>query len=385
MVGQHRKRDAMNLSSASPSAGLCGRGKASINPAGGWQTHMPDLWLEMPCVAAAVEPQAQHRWSTTVWACPVWAVLLHCHRQVLWPELNQQCRNAQCPCSALSTAPFHGQEVEKKGKSKTETAVLQGIYFSRESWCELYTAEMNFAVPGEHQDNWPKENAPAWFASMEWHWRAERTCPLLSCHLASFSYFWAGKHMWLAKGKNRLPKLWPSTNPCVWKGKNTVNATFSPGLFQPAGGCIPLKQHFRKKILELGLKTSLPAFLCYKPLRQESMSLPISLQRHSLEQAHSKAVSTVMPKIFKINFWRHHLTKDALLFWSCHWKPAAQYQTVWWTTHTSVSPTKGYQSKPGVGRISWNLFTDQGAENCISESKQPRDLTLLAHIIFFYI
>lgn len=64
---------------------------------------------------------------------------------------------------------------------------------------------------------------------------------------------------------------------CVWKGKNTVNITFLPGKSQLAGGCIPLKQHFRKKELELGLKTSLPAFLCYKLLRQESMSLPISL------------------------------------------------------------------------------------------------------------
>lgn len=150
---------------------------------------------------------------------------------------------------------------------------------------------MNFAVTQEHQDNWPKENTPARFASMEWHWRAERTRPLLSCHLASFSYLWAGKHMWLGKGKNRLPKLWPSTNPSVFGKARTVNTTFSPGLSQLAGGCIPLKQHFRKKKLELGLNTSLPAFLCYKLLRQESMSLLISLQGHSLEQGHSKAES----------------------------------------------------------------------------------------------
>lgn len=86
----------------------------------------------------------------------------------------------------------------------------------------------------------------------------------------------------------------PSCDPaqtCVCKGKNTVNTTFLPGLSQLASGCIPLKQHFSKEKLELGLKTSLPVFLCYKPLRQESMSLPISLQRHSMEQGHSKAES----------------------------------------------------------------------------------------------
>lgn len=94
--------------------------------------------------------------------------------------------------------------------------------------------------------------------------------------------------MWLGKGKNRLPKHNPK---CVWKGKNTVNTAFLPGQSQLAGECIPLKQHFRKKTLELGLKTSQPPFQCYKPLRQESMSLPITLQGHPLEQGHSKAES----------------------------------------------------------------------------------------------
>ncbi|RMC00004.1 hypothetical protein DUI87_23412 [Hirundo rustica rustica] len=78
---------------------------------------------------------------------------------------------------------------------------------------------------------------------------------------------------------------------CICKGKNTVNTTFLPGLSQLAGGCISLKQYFRKKKLELGLKTSLPAFLCYKLLRQEIMSLPISVQGHSFELGHSKAES----------------------------------------------------------------------------------------------
>lgn len=169
------------------------------------------------------------------------------------------------------------------------------------------------------------------------------------------------------QGKEQTSQAVTQHKPkCIWKGKNTVNTTFSPGLSQLAGGCIPLKQHFRKKKLELGLKTSLPAFLCYKPLRQESISLPISFFGEGPQQSR---VSTVMPKIFKINFWRHHLKKDALLFWSCHWKPAARYQTVWWTTHMSVLTAKGYRSKPGVGWISWSLFTDQGVEKCISESK----------------
>lgn len=90
---------------------------------------------------------------------------------------------------------------------------------------------------------------------------------------------------------------------CVWRGENTVNTTFSPGLSQLAGGCIPSKQHFRQKKLELGLKNSLPAFLCYKLRRQESTS-----PRHLFAGAFPGAgpqqsrVSTVMPKIFKIHF-----------------------------------------------------------------------------------
>lgn len=92
------------------------------------------------------------------------------------------------------------------------------------------------------------------------------------------------------QGKEQTSQAVTQHKPnCVWKGKNTVNTTFLPGLSQLAGGCIPLQQYFRKKKLELGLKTSLPAFLCYKPLRQGSMSFPTSVQGHSLEQGHSKA------------------------------------------------------------------------------------------------
>lgn len=93
------------------------------------------------------------------------------------------------------------------------------------------------------------------------------------------------------RGKEQTSQAVAQHNPSVFGKARIVNTTFSPGLSQLAGGCIPLKQHFRKKKLELGLKTSLPAFLCYKLLRQKSMSLPISLQGHSLEKGHSKAVS----------------------------------------------------------------------------------------------
>lgn len=153
----------------------------------------------------------------------------------------------------------------------------------------------------------------------------------------------------------------------------------------PACWCILLKQHFRKKKPELGLKTSLPAFQCYKPLRQESMSLPISLQGHSLEQGHSKADSA-QSCLRSLKF----LSEDTI--WQ---RMHCSFRAITKNLQTSakpcdglpmsILPTKRYQSKPAVGWISWHLFTNQGAENCIGESKQPRHLTLLAHIIFFYI
>lgn len=104
------------------------------HPAGEWPTHTADLWLEMPHVAAAApEPQPQHRWSSTVWACPEWAGLLHCHSQVLQPQLNQQHRNAQCLSPALSTAPFPGQGLRgdktKARNSKTETAKQKQLFY----------------------------------------------------------------------------------------------------------------------------------------------------------------------------------------------------------------------------------------------------------------
>lgn len=323
-MGQHRKRGGMNFSSASPAAGLCGRGEASSTLLQNGRRVVRNA----PCGSSSRdEPQPQHRWSTRVWACPVWAELLCCHRQALRPEQNQQHRNAHCPSPALSTAPFHGQELggEKKGarKSKTETAVLQGIYFSGEPWCELYTAEMNFAVTREHQDTWPKENTPARFASTEWHWRAERTCSLLSCHLASFSYLWTGQHMWLGEGKNGLPKLWPSTNASVF-GKARVQWTLHfrqacPSLLVDAfhGSSISGKGNWN-----WAWRAACQLFCAMSPWGRRETSLSISAGAFLGGRPQQSRVSTVMPKIFKIHFWKHHLTKDALLSWSYHWKTA---------------------------------------------------------------
>lgn len=124
---------------------------------------------------------------------------------------------------------------------------------------------------------------------------------LLPCQL--FIFMSREAHV-TGQGKEQTSHTVTQHKPkCVCKGKNTVNTTFLPGLSQLAGGCIPLQQYFRKKKLELGLKTSLPAFLCYKPLRQESMSFPHLCAGAFLGAGPQQSrVSTVMPKILKILF-----------------------------------------------------------------------------------
>lgn len=136
---------------------------------------------------------------------------------------------------------------------------------------------------------------------MEWHWRAENVPITVLSPCQPFVFMSREAHV-TGQGKEHTSQAVTQHKPkCVWKGKNTVNTTFSPGLSQFAGGCIPLKQYFRRKKLELGLETSLPAFLCYKPLRQESMSFPTSVQGHSLEQGHSKAESAQSRlRVFKL-------------------------------------------------------------------------------------
>lgn len=192
--------------------------------------------------------------------------------------------------------------------------------------------------------------------------------------------------MWLGKGKNTLPKLWPSTNPSVLERQEySEHYIFT----RPVPACWwmhPIEAVFQEKETGTGLEEQPASFsVLQAPEAGEHVFPHLCAGAFLGAGPQQSRVSTVMPKIFKINFWTQCLTKNALLFWSYHWKCADRCQTVWWTTHMSVLPTKGYRSKPGVGWISWSLFTDQGAENCIGESKQPRHLTLLAHIIFFFI
>lgn len=167
---------------------------------------------------------------------------------------------------------------------------------------------------------------------MDWHLRAERTCPLcpllcLSPYHTSTLHLGKGKHTWWVRERINFPSCDPAhKTKYVWKGNNTMNTTFMPSLSQPAGGCIWSMQCFRKKKLEPGLKTSLPAFLYHLPTRPSGAgrACPSCLFAGAFLGAgpQQSGVSMVTYKIFKIQFWRHHLTKDVSLFRGYRWKPA---------------------------------------------------------------
>lgn len=101
MVGQHRKRGGMNLSSASPAAGLCGRERKHPSTLLEDGKHMAEVWLEMPRVAAQMEHHGV--------SLPLVGSAPALPQANAATEQKQQHRNAQCPCPSLSTAPFHGQ------------------------------------------------------------------------------------------------------------------------------------------------------------------------------------------------------------------------------------------------------------------------------------
>lgn len=82
-----------------------------------------------------------------------------------------------------------------------------------------------------------------------------------------------------------------------------MNTTFLLGLSQLAGECIPLKQHFRKKIPGTGLEDQ-PASFSVLQAPEAGEDVPPHHFAGAFLGAGSQQsrVSTVTPKIFKIHF-----------------------------------------------------------------------------------
>lgn len=106
------------------------------------------------------------------------------------------------------------------------------------------------------------------------------------------------------QGKEQTSQAVTQHKPkCVWKGKNTVNTTFLPGLSQLAGGCIPLQQYFRQKKLQLGLKNQPASFSVLQAPEAGEHVLPhLCAGAFPGAGPQQSRVSTVMPPIFKIHF-----------------------------------------------------------------------------------
>lgn len=126
------------------------REKASINLAGRWQTYGRSVVRNAPYGSIDGAPRCEPA------PCRQCSCIITGKRCNLNRSSSTEMLSAHAQLLAQHLSMDRDREGKKKKKArirKTETAVLQGIYFSKESRCELYTAEMNFAVTGEHLDN----------------------------------------------------------------------------------------------------------------------------------------------------------------------------------------------------------------------------------------
>lgn len=109
------------------------------HPAGGWQTHTTDLWFEIPrVVAAAAQMSHNHSTDGAAWCEPAPCGQCSCtatgKRCDLSGTSSTEMLSAHPQLLAQHLSMDKDWEREKKkARSKTEKAVLQGIYFSRES------------------------------------------------------------------------------------------------------------------------------------------------------------------------------------------------------------------------------------------------------------
>lgn len=101
-------------------------------------------------------------------------------------------------------------------------------------------------------------------------------------------YLWTGKHMWLGKGKNRLPKLWPSINLSAF-GKARIQWTLHfhqacPSLLMDAFHWSSISG---KRNCNWAWRPARQLFCATSPWGRRACPSP----SHSLEKGHSKAKS----------------------------------------------------------------------------------------------
>lgn len=193
---------------------------------------------------------------------------------------------------------------------------------------------MNVAVTGEHQETDPRKmlqhGLPVWSGPGE---QREHACYCLVT-LPAFHIYEQGSTCGWARERTDFP----STTPSVF-GKARVQWTLH--FCQACPSLLVNAFHWRSisgKKPWTGLEDQAGSFSVLQAPEAGEHVPPHHFAGAFLGAGPQQSrVSTVMLKIFKIHFWRHHLTKDTWLFWSYHQKPADQCQTVWWTTYISFT------------------------------------------------
>lgn len=136
--------------------------------------------------------------------------MLICHPQLLAQHISQ----------TRAVGKERRKKKKGQGKAKQKQLFYKPIYFSRETWCELYiqgsTLETNFAVIGEHPDNWPKVKCLSMVLLYGLALESRENMPTMpTTVLVTLPYqhstFRKGEAHMMGEGKNQLSKLWPST------------------------------------------------------------------------------------------------------------------------------------------------------------------------------
>lgn len=227
--------------------------------------------VSLPLVGRAPAlPQA----SAATWTEPSSAERLSAHPQLLAQHLSMD-------------KDWEGGEKGKKKQNRdscsTRHLLFQGVMmWTVYSWDELCC---NRGTSGQLRKTL-QHDLPGWSGTGE-QWERARYCLVTS---PAFHIYEQGSTCDWARERTDFPSCDPAqTQVCLERQEYSEHYIFA----RPVPACWwmhSVEAVFQERETGTGLEASLPAFLCNKPLRQESMS-SISVQGHSLEQGHSKAES----------------------------------------------------------------------------------------------